>query len=208
MVTGVILAGGKSRRMGQNKAFLRLGNNTLIGHVIRCMRSITDELLLITNNPDEYTHLDIVMHNDIIQNAGTLGGIHSGLTHASHETVICVGCDSPFLKPNLLKYLVSVLENYDAVMPLSNEIDNNTHKTLQTLCAVYSKSCIPIIEDMLKHSELRVHALQESANVLCISPETWNLYDPDGISFFNVNTPEDYIKAQSIYGKLSENLLS
>lgn len=207
MVTGVILAGGKSRRMGQNKAFLRQGNNTLIGHVIRCMRSITDELLLITNNPDEYTHLDIVMHNDIRQNAGTLGGIHSGLTHASHETVICVGCDSPFLRPNLLNYLVSVLENYDAVMPMSYRTDN-TDMTLQTLCAVYSKSCIPIIEDMLKQSELRVHALQEHANVLCLSPETWNLYDPDGISFFNVNTPEDYIKAQSIYDKLCGNILS
>lgn len=207
MLTGVILAGGKSRRMGQNKAFLCLGNDTLIGHVIRCMRSITDELLLITNNPDEYTHLDIVMHNDIIQNAGTLGGIHSGLTHASHETVICVGCDSPFLRPNLLKYLVSVLENYDAVMPMSYKIDN-TVMTLQTLCAVYSKRCIPIIEGMLEQSELRVHALQESADVLCISPKIWKLYDPDGISFFNVNTPEDYIKAQSIYGKLSENLLS
>ena len=207
MVTGVILAGGKSRRMGQNKACLCLGNDTLIGHVIRCMRSITDELLLITNNPDEYTHLNIVMHNDIIQNVGTLGGIHSGLAHASHETVICVGCDSPFLRPNLLKYLVSVLENYDAVMPMSYKTDN-TDMTLQTLCAVYSKRCIPIIERMLEQSELRVHALQESANVLCISPEIWKLYDPDGLSFFNVNTPEDYQEAQSIYDKLCGNTLS
>lgn len=207
MVTGVILAGGKSRRMGQNKAFLRLGNETLIGHVIQCMQSITDELLLITNNPDEYAHLNIEMHNDIIQNVGTLGGIHSGLTHASYKTVICVGCDSPFLKPNLLKYLVSMLEDYDAVMPMSNKI-GKTHKTLQTLCAVYSKSCIPIIEEMLNQSELRVHALQNHANVLCPSPETWRLYDPDGISFFNVNTPEDYKKAQTIYENLCGDKLS
>ena len=198
MVTGVILAGGKSRRMGQNKAFLRLGNNTLIGHVIKCLKSFTDELLLITNNPDEYTHLNIVMHYDIIQDVGTLGGIHSGLTHASHETVICVGCDNPFLRPNLLKYLVSVLETYDAVIPLSHEIDR-TDMTLQTLCAVYSKGCIPIIEEMLEQSELRVHALQEHANVLRLNPETWKLSDPDGLSFFNVNTPGDYRKAQSIY---------
>ena len=203
MVTGVILAGGKSRRMGQNKAFLCLGSDTLIGHVILCLKSITDKLLLITNNPDEYAHLEIEMHNDFIQNAGTLGGIHAGLTHASNEAVICVGCDSPFLKPNLLKYLVSALENYDAVMPLSTKIDN-THKTLQTLCAVYSKRCIPIIEDMLNQSELRVHALQERANVLCISPEKWESYDPDGVSFFNVNTPRDYIHAQTLY----ENIVS
>lgn len=201
MVTGVILAGGKSRRMGQNKAFLRLGNDTLIGHVIQGIQSITDELLLITNNPDEYAHLDIVMHNDIIQNVGTLGGIHSGLTHASHDTIICVGCDSPFLKPNLLNYLVSKLENHDAVMPSSEKTDN-TNKILQTLCAVYSKRCIAIIEEMLKQCELRVHALQDRANVLDIPTETWKLFDPDGVSFFNVNTPEDYIKAQSIYNNL------
>lgn len=203
MVTGVILAGGKSRRMGQNKAFLRLGNDTLIGHVIQCMQSITDELLLITNNPDEYTHLNVVMYNDIIQNVGTLGGIHSGLTHASNETVICVGCDSPFLKHNLLTHLVSMLENYDAVMPLTNKIEN-THKTLQTLCAVYSERCIPIIDNMLKQSELRVHALQEFASVLCPSPEIWKLHDPSGLSFFNINTPEDYQEALSIYEKLHE----
>lgn len=201
MITGVILAGGKSRRMGQNKAFLRLGNETLIGHVIQCMRSITDELLLITNTPDEYAHLDIEMHHDIIQNVGTLGGIHSGLAHASHETVICVGCDSPFLKPNLLNHLVSVLGNHDAVMPMTNK-ENGTQKNLQTLCAVYSKRCIPIIENMLKQSELRVHALQEHANVLCVYPETWKLSDPDGLSFFNVNTPEDYKEAQCIYDNL------
>ncbi len=197
MVTGVILAGGKSRRMGRNKAFLRLGNDTLIGHVIERLQSITHDLLLITNNPDEYVHLDIEMYNDIIQNVGTLGGIHSGLTYASHETVICVGCDSPFLSPNLLNYLVSALADYDAVMPLTDKVDN-TQKTLQTLCAVYSKRCIPIIAEMLKCSELRVHALRENANVLCVNPEIWKLYDPDGMSFFNVNTPEDYGQAQSI----------
>ena len=203
MVTGVILAGGKSRRMGENKAFLRLGSDTLIGHVIKGMKSIADELLLITNKPDEYAQLDIKMHHDIIQNVGTLGGIHSGLTNASHETVICVGCDSPFLNPNLLNYLVSVLGKYDAVMPTTKK-ESDTQKTLQTLCAVYSKQCIPIIEDMLKQSELRVHALQEHANVLSVHPEKWKLYDPDGLSFFNINTPEDYIQAQSIY----ENLLN
>lgn len=201
MVTGVILSGGKSRRMGENKAFLRLGNDTLIGHVSQSLQSITDELLLITNTPDEYSHLNIAKHHDIIQNVGTLGGIHSGLTHATHETVICVGCDNPFLQPKLLNYLVSVLDNYDAVMPVTKE-RNDTHETLQTLCSIYSKQCIPIIEEMLNEQELRVHALQERANVLCVNPQTWQLYDPDGLSFFNINTPEDYMKAKSIVDNL------
>lgn len=202
MVTGVILAGGKSRRMGQNKALLRLGNDTLIGHVIRRMRSITDELLLITNNPDEYAHLGITMHKDIMPNAGALGGIHAGLTYAAHETVICVGCDNPFLMPNLLTYLVSVLGEHDAVVPFTYKetppYREDTQITLQTLCAAYSKRCPPIIEQMLNESNLRVHALQERANVLTLAPEIWQEFDPEGYSFFNINTPEDFEKAQTM----------
>ncbi len=202
MVTGVILAGGKSRRMEQNKALLRLGNETLIGHVIHRMQSITDELLLITNSPDEYRHLGITMHGDIISNVGALGGIHAGLSYASHETVVCVGCDNPFLMPNLLSYLVAVLGEHDAVMPYTDNEDGQI--TLQTLCAVYSKRCLPIIEQMLNEPDLRVHALQESANVLTLAPEIWKTYDSEGYSFFNVNTPEDFEEAQTIYDTLRE----
>ena len=207
-VTGVILAGGKSRRMGQNKALLPLGEDSLIAHVIRRMRRVTDELLLITNAPAEYAHLGLPMHSDIIPDAGALGGIYTGLTYASHDVVVCVACDSPFLQPKLLSYLISLLGEYDAVMPYtygSNkgiEVTNpsySTHQmTLQTLCAVYAKRCLPVIEQMLNEPDLRVHALQERANILTLAPEIWTAYDSKGHSFFNVNTPEDFEKAQTM----------
>ena len=200
-VTGVILAGGKSRRMGQNKALLQLGDDSLIAHVIRCMRNATDELLLITNNHAEYAHLGLPMHSDMIPDAGALGGIYTGLMHASHDVVVCVACDSPFLQPKLLSYLVSVLGEYDAVMPYTHQENSASHNdnqiTFQTLCAAYSKRCLPIIELMLQESELRVHALQERAYIQCVSPEVWQEFDPDGISFFNINTPNDLEKADS-----------
>ena len=194
-VTGVILAGGKSRRMGENKALMQLGDDSLIGHVIRRMRPITDELLLVTNSPTEYAHLGVSMHGDIFPGAGTLGGIYTGVTHASHNAVLCVACDSPFLNPKLLTYLASILEEYDAVMPYTHR--NNTQTTLQTLCAAYSKRCLPIIASMLRESELRVHALQERAHIKRVSPEVWQEFDPDGASFFNINTPEDFEKTDS-----------
>ena len=194
-VTGVILAGGKSRRMGANKALMQLGEDSLIGHVIRRMRPIVDELLLITNNPEEYTHLDLLMHEDTVPNTGALGGIYTGLTHASHDVVICAACDSPFLEPKLLTYLLSVLGEYDAVMPYT--VRNKAQIILQTLCAAYSKKCLPIIASMLQESELRVHALEERAHIKCISPEVWQAYDPEGMSFFNINTPEDFDRANS-----------
>ena len=206
MVTGVILAGGKSRRMRQNKALMRLGDDTLIEHVLQRILPVTTEQLLITNSPDEYAHLNIPMHSDIVPNCGTLGGIYTGLTHAKNEVSFCVGCDIPFLQGKLISYLVSILGEYDAVMPYTNNKSTSnpdkTQLTLQTLCAVYSKRCLPIIELMLKESELRVHALQERANVLCIPPEVWKNYDPEGHSFFNVNTPKEYEQAQSLYHSL------
>ena len=202
-VTGVILAGGTSRRMGQNKALLQLGDDPLIAHVIRRMRLATDELLLITNNPAEYAHLGLPMHSDIVPNTGALGGIYTGLTHASYDVGVCVACDSPFLQPKLLTYLVSVLGDYDAVMPYTYKAPPSDNKdaqiTLQTLCAAYSKRCcLSIIELMLQESELRVHALQARANILTLAPEIWKTYDSEGHSFFNVNTPEDFEKAQTI----------
>ena len=109
--------------------------------------------------------------------------------------------------PNLLTYLVSVLGEYDAVVPYTHRMPdahavlmrkNEGQITLQTLCAVYSKSCLPIIEQMLNESDLRVHALQERANVLTLAPEIWNMFDPEGHSFFNVNTPKDFEKAQTM----------
>ena len=201
-VTGVILAGGTSRRMGQNKALIQLGDDSLIEHVIRRMRRVTDELLLITNTPTEYAHLGLSMHSDIVPNTGALGGIYTGLTYASHDAVLCVACDSPFLVPNLLTYLVSVLDEYDAVMPYTYKAPPSDNKdapmTLQTLCAAYSKRCLPLIELMLNEPELRVHALQARANILTVAPEIWKTYDSEGHSFFNVNTPEDFEKAQTL----------
>ncbi len=200
-VTGVILAGGKSRRMGQNKALIQLGANSLIEHVIRRMRLVADELLLITNSPAEYAYLNVPMRGDIIPDTGALGGIYTGLTHASHDTAVCVGCDNPFLVPNVLTYLVSVLGEYDAVMPYTYKeipaVSDNTQITLQTLCAAYAKRCLPIIELMLQESELRVHALAERAHIQRVSPEVWQRFDPEGMSFFNINTPEDFERADS-----------
>ena len=182
--------------MGENKALLRLGGDSLIGHVIGRMRLVTDELLLITNSPDEYSHLGLPMHTDIVPDTGALGGVYTGLSSASHDTALCVACDSPFLAPRLLTYLISVLQEHDVAMPYTTS-RNETQITLQTLCAAYSKRCLSIIERMLQESELRVHALQEWANIKRVPPEIWQRFDRDGMSFFNINTPEDFDRANS-----------
>ncbi len=200
-VTGVILAGGNSRRMGQNKALMRIGDETLIGHVIHRMRTVTDELLLITNSPEAYTEFDVPRHIDIIPNAGALGGIHTGLTYASYDAALCVACDTPFLEPKLLTYLVSLLDEYDAVVPYTCI---QKKRTLQTLCAVYSKQGLRVIEKMLNESELRVHELYHRVRMRTVPPERWQPFDAEGLSFFNVNTPADFENAHRINNTLKD----
>ena len=200
-VTGIILAGGKSRRMGQNKALLRLGDKTLIEHVICPLREVTDELLLITNSPQKYAHLNLPMHGDILPNAGALGGLHAGLTYASHELGLCVACDSPFLQPALLTYLISAMGTEDdAVVPYTEAEDASDKKCqtkFQTLCAVYSKRCLPVIEQMVSASELRVHQLYRHIRCREVPPAIWKTFDAEGVSFFNVNTRAEFVLAQT-----------
>ncbi|MYE91023.1 molybdenum cofactor guanylyltransferase [Candidatus Poribacteria bacterium] len=198
-VTGVILAGGQSRRMGRNKALMRLGDEPLIVHVIRQMKSVTDELLLITNEPGLYTSLKLPTYTDILPDMGALGGLHAGLSYAANSTVICVGCDMPLLRPNLLSHLVTLLEDYDAVVPCVQAVDRPT-PIFQTLSAVYSKRCLSVIDEMLAVDELRVHALYDRIDARIVQPHEWQAFDPQGLSFFNINTPEDFEKADKYIG--------
>ena len=184
--------------MGQNKALMPLGNEPLIVHVIRQMELITDELLLITNEPDLYTALRMPMYADILPDMGALGGLHTGLTYAANSVVLCVGCDMPLLQPNLLSHLITLLDDYDAVVPCVETADMRQPKpayVFQTLSAVYSKRCLPVIDEMLTAGELRVHALYDRIDTRIVQAHEWETYDPQGLSFFNINTPEDFEKA-------------
>lgn len=186
--------------MGRNKALMRLGDEPLIAHVIRQMESVTDELLLITNEPELYTALKLPMYRDILPDMGALGGIYTGLTYAANRIVICVGCDMPLLQPNLLSHLTTLLDNYDAVVPCV-EVEDRSVSVLQTLAAIYTKGCLPIIDGMLADSELRVHALYDRINARIVQPREWRRLDPQGFSFFNINTPEDFEIAKRYIGE-------
>ncbi len=186
--------------MGRNKALMRLGDEPLIAHVIRQMESVTDELLLITNEPELYTALKLPMYRDILPDMGALGGIYTGLTYAANRIVICVGCDMPLLQPNLLSHLTTLLDNYDAVVPCV-EVEDRSVSVLQTLAAIYTTGCLPIIDEMLADSELRVHALYDRINARIVQPQEWQRFDLQGLSFFNINTPEDFEIANRYIGE-------
>ena len=190
-VTGIILAGGVSKRLDyKNKALLNIGNKSVIEYVICALSQVTANILLITNSPSEFGYLGLPMFQDIPPGSGSLGGIYTGLRVSETYHNLIVACDMPFIRPYLLTFLIEHSENYDVVIPVTPD---GHHPT----CAVYSKSCIEPIESQIRAGNLKIsdffpHVRVNRMNFGTLCP----CYDPN--MFFNINTREDYSKALSI----------
>ncbi len=105
-VTGIILSGGKSSRMGVNKSLLKVGEITIVERMSDLMQSLFREVILITNDPADYKFLNIPIFEDLFKQKGPLAGIHSGLTHSSTEENFIISCDLPFITEKMIKYIV------------------------------------------------------------------------------------------------------
>lgn len=183
-VTGVILAGGQSRRMGQNKALMSLGGMRLIDRVVKVMSQVCTEILMVTNSPEVYTDLGIKMVGDVQYNKGSLGGIYSALCSVTTSHCLVVACDMPFLKVSVLRYLIAQIEAYDVVIP---EIEGE----LQPMHAIYSHTCLEPIAQRLAANRLRVVGFFPEVNVRIASEAELRAFDPRLLTFQNLNTPED-----------------
>ena len=189
----IILAGGRSTRMGTNKALLRLspGGDTVIERVVsRLGEAGLAPDLLITNTPLEYAFLGLPMVPDDVPGAGPLGGILTALNHSTCERVLVVACDMPMLNPMLLRYMASLPNDYDALIPRRTGVSER--ERLETLHAIYSRRCIGPIGERIRAGELKVAALAEDIRVRYLDEEEMRRYDPGLQSFRNVNTPEDW----------------
>jgi molybdenum cofactor guanylyltransferase len=188
-VTGVILAGGQSRRMGRDKAFLPFGKGLLIERVIEVVQQVIEDVILITNTPEQYQHFGLPMFSDVIPQAGSLGGIYTGLVSAKTPHSLCLACDMPFVKPEFLRLLCDTAAEADVVIPRNAE-------DFQPLCAVYSQVCREPIRQKIEASRLKITGFFDQVRVRIIEGELLARYDPHDILFFNANTPEEYAKAQ------------
>lgn len=140
MVSIAILAGGKSKRMGQDKAFLQVGKKMVIERVIERVQPLTDDLFISTNTPDAFSRFNLPMVGDIHPNKAALGGIYSAIHAAQHQNVLIVACDMPFLNVDLLSYLIQLSATADVVAPFINPPQPETMHT------VYNKACLPAIK--------------------------------------------------------------
>ncbi len=194
-VTGVILAGGKSSRFGSNKAFADVNGRQLIKRVIEIMGSVFEELILIANDPGEYSSLGISMYEDIIKGLGPLGGIYTGLESMADRSGFFVACDMPFLNECLIRYIAEMNgSGYDAVIP-------KIGWKMEPLHSLYSKTCIPAIRGLIDSGECMINKFYQAIRTRFINEDEMKQYDPLLSSFYNINRPgelTDAINRESI----------
>ncbi|HEX4835496.1 MAG TPA: molybdenum cofactor guanylyltransferase [bacterium] len=186
MLTGVVLSGGQSRRMGRNKAFLPAGPGTLIEVVIGHLRQACDDLLLVTTTPEEYQHLGLRTVRDALPPGQSLVGIYTGILYAGGPAFICA-CDMPFLNPALIRHMASLVHGADVVIPLHEGLYEPLH-------AVYTPVCLDPIRRCVERRGRNTDFLPD-VRVRAVEPGEVHRFDPDMRSFVNLNTPEEYAEA-------------
>jgi len=191
--TGIILAGGKNLRMGQNKAFLEVQGERIIDRIKRIFVDLFDEVLLVTNSPRDYLDLNLRSVADLYRERGSLAGIFTGLFHASFSHAFVAACDMPFLNPVLIAHLVGLSPGYDIVIP-------RTEDGLQPLHAVYSRKCLPFMEDLLREGNLKILDFFHRVKKREVPAEEMIPLDPHLSSFLNLNSPEDLSRIQEYSG--------
>jgi molybdopterin-guanine dinucleotide biosynthesis protein A len=183
-MTGIILSGGKNRRMGTNKAFLKIDGERLIDRTVRIFREIFKEIILVTNSPLEYLDQDVEIVTDIYKGKGALGGIFTGIFHAAGSENFVAACDMPYLNRSFIEYMAGLAKGYDIVVP-------HTAEGFQPLHAIYSKNCLAPIKKLLLEDKLKVSGFFKGRKIFMIEEEILRSFDPEGRMFFNVNTKDD-----------------
>lgn len=191
-----IMAGGKSSRMGTDKSFVELHGKPIIERLIEQVTDLgQSETLLITNRSDDYAHLGLPMVGDVFPDAGSLGGIYTAIYNTKFGDTLVIACDMPFVKPELLRYMLRLRteENgpYDVIVPRVDNYPEGLH-------AIYSKQCLEPIKKCLAMNRLKVIGFYDDVRVRYLDEPEYQPFDSKGLSFFNVNTPEQLAEAERL----------
>ncbi|MCX5833289.1 MAG: molybdenum cofactor guanylyltransferase [Deltaproteobacteria bacterium] len=187
-VTGIILSGGKSNRLGGlNKAFIEIRGERLIEKTLRLYRELFEEILIVTNSPLDYLEFDVKIVTDIIPGKASLGGIYTGLFFANSEYAFVTACDMPFLNAQFIRSMMEKTGQHDIIIPRSAD-------GLQPLHAIYSRKLLKPIRRLIDADHLKITELFKKSKVLEIPREEILSFDPEERLFMNINTPEDLEK--------------
>lgn len=186
--SAIVLAGGRSSRMGQPKALLPFAGTPLIVHIVQALQRLFDQVIVVAAPGQALPEMPVKVVHDDVPHQGPVGGICYGLRAAEGEVAFVTSCDSAFLNPDLITHLISQIPDYDVVVPRWQD-------RFQPLHAVYRRSVLPLLEEQLARGELRPVFLFDRVRTRTVGEEEIRRFDPDGGSFFNMNTPEDYATA-------------
>ena len=183
-LTIAIQAGGKSSRMGTDKSFVPFLGRPMIEVVRERVAGLGDELIIVTNKPDDYAYLGLPMFGDDYPDTGPLGGIYTAVNHARHDRTLVVACDMPWLNRPLLEYMAGLRQTADVVVPRWDKYPEPLH-------AIYSKECLEPIREKLDAEMYKITAFFGRVKVRFVDREEIERFDPEGRSFVNVNTPDE-----------------
>ena len=191
-ITLVVQAGGKSSRMGEDKALKSFLGRPLIQRVVERLTPLADEILVTTNHPARYEFLGLPLLPDLIPGCGVLGGLYTGIASASHPIVAAVACDMPFASVSLFEMAARLLvqEDVDVVVPRSPG-------GLEPMHAVFRReTCLPVILSAIDANKLKVIDWFPSVRVRQLGEAEIASVDPAGLAFWNINTPEEFAQAE------------
>lgn len=194
--TLAIIAGGKSSRMGTDKSFVMVAGKPLIEHVLERVSGLGQvATILIANKPDAYAYLNLPMYGDVLPDKGSLGGIYTALHYSQTDNTLTVPCDTPFIQPALLRYILMLQASegspFDVIVPRVENYPQGLH-------ALYSKACLGPIHERIDADRLNVIGFYPQVRVRYIDEPEYQSFDPRGLTFFNINTPDELAQAQQI----------
>jgi len=193
-MTSIILAGGKSSRLGRSKALQVIEGKSLIQWVVDRLATLSTEIIIVTAHGEAIpcsSAIRVKTVADVYPGKGPLVGIYTGLIASSSSRAIVVGCDTPFLSVSLLEYITQICPAFDIVVPLiKNEVE--------PLCAVYSKNCSGPIQGLLERDERQIRKLFSMVKVKYVEEDKVNRFDPEHLSFFNINSQDDLDRARRL----------
>ncbi|HOU24690.1 MAG TPA: NTP transferase domain-containing protein [Anaerolineae bacterium] len=188
-ISAVVLAGGKSQRLGIDKTLLRLDGVWLLERIVEQLRTLSDDVLVVANEPYKLAPLGVPIVPDQQVGIGPLAGILAGLAATQHQVGLFVACDMPLLNRRLLRYMARLSADVDVVIPRNGSETEPLH-------SCYSKACVEPIAAVLEQGQRRVIHFFDRVRVRYVDPDEVAAFDPQGLSLFNINRPEDLQRAQ------------
>ncbi|NNK49379.1 MAG: molybdenum cofactor guanylyltransferase [Gemmatimonadetes bacterium] len=199
-ILGVVLAGGRSRRYGSDKAFAELGGVSLVQRAARTLMPLVDRVVVVANDLDRHSAEEQTVRPDLVSGIGPLGGLHTAVAWAAEEGMrgaVVLATDMPFVPTPLLEDLASTLEPGAAVLPASRG-----PRGFEPLCAAYDVGCLPAIEAAIEKGDRAVISFLPAVDLRIVELARVSSYgDPDTM-FFNVNRPEDHFRADALLAAL------